>query len=64
MADDADNHTIRLLQEMRREVPDRSDDVETRIDGMTHIMTLTAGHPHDLDERVSALEVDKTSGHS
>uniref|UniRef100_UPI003B52557B hypothetical protein n=1 Tax=Roseovarius indicus TaxID=540747 RepID=UPI003B52557B len=56
MADDADNHTIKLLQEMRREISDRFDDVDTRIDGVTHILTLMAGHSHDLDARIESLE--------
>ncbi|MEQ9672981.1 MAG: hypothetical protein RLO10_00825 [Roseovarius indicus] len=56
MADDADNHTIKLLQEMRCEISDRFDDVDTRIDGVTHILTLMAGHSHDLDARIEALK--------
>ncbi|MGB7241737.1 MAG: hypothetical protein WBC93_06610 [Sulfitobacter sp.] len=56
MADDSGNHTIKLLQEMRTELRGRFDDVDTRIDGLTHIMTLMAGHSHDLDARVETLE--------
>ncbi|NOX72466.1 MAG: hypothetical protein GXP03_02175 [Alphaproteobacteria bacterium] len=63
MSDKTENHTIKLLQEMRQEinerfdaVSERFDDVDLRIDGLTHIMTLMAGHSHDLDERVERLE--------
>ena len=63
MAETPENHTIALLQEMRREmrerfdaVDERFDGVDARIDGVTHILTLMAGHSHDLDRRVEALE--------
>jgi hypothetical protein len=63
MSDKTENHTIKLLQEMRQEinaqfsdVAERFDDMNIRIDGLTHIMTLMAGHSHDLDERVERLE--------
>ena len=70
MAETPDNHTIALLQEMRREmrerfdavddrfdaIDERFDGVDARIDGLTHILTLMAGHSHDLDRRVEALE--------
>ena len=63
MADDTENHTIKLLQEMRTEmrarfdgIDERFDDIDTRIDGLTHIMTLMAGHSHDLDNRLETLE--------
>mgnify|MGYP002865778467 CR=1 FL=1 len=56
MANDAENHTVKLLQEMRKEIGERFDDVDTRIDGLTHIITLMAGYSHDIDKRVSELE--------
>jgi len=70
MAETPDNHTVALLQEMRREMRDRFDAIDTRfdgissrfdgvdarIDGLTHILTLMAAHSHDLDARVSTLE--------
>ncbi|SEK31964.1 hypothetical protein SAMN05443999_101204 [Roseovarius azorensis] len=70
MAGTPDNHTIKLLQEMRREMQEgfdaisgrfdgvdaRFDEVDARIDGVAHIMTLMAGHSHDLDTRVEMLE--------
>ena len=61
MSDNTENHTIMLLQEMRKEMRTGFDDVNTRIDGVTHILTLMAGYSHDLDRRVETLEeaVDK-----
>jgi hypothetical protein len=70
MAETPDNHTVALLQEMRREMRERFDAMDTRfdgiesrfdgvdarIDGLTHILTLMAAHSHDLDTRVSTLE--------
>ncbi|MBC7181285.1 MAG: hypothetical protein H5U14_14520, partial [Roseovarius sp.] len=58
MAETPDNHTVALLQEMRREMRERFDAIDTRfdgvdarIDGLTHILTLMAAHSHDLDGR-------------
>ncbi len=45
-------HTVKLLQEMR----ERFGDVNTHIDGLTHVVTLMAGYSHDLDERVERLK--------
>ncbi len=70
MPDTPENHTIKLLQEMRSEmreqfaqigrrfdeIDERFDGVDARIDGVTHIMTLMAGHQYALDARVEALE--------
>lgn len=70
MADDTENHTIKLLQEMRREMQDtrsemrkrfdavdeRFDDVDTRIDGLTHIVTLLAANMGGHDARLDHLE--------
>jgi len=70
MSDHTENHTIKLLQELRKEmregfdavkqrfdaVDERFDGTDARIDGLTHIMTLMAGHSHDLDERLARLE--------
>jgi hypothetical protein len=63
MADEPENHTIRLLQEMRAEmadfrraVMDGFAKVNLRIDGMTHILTLLAGVSHDHEERITRLE--------
>ncbi|MDZ7710579.1 MAG: hypothetical protein U5K36_11375 [Roseovarius sp.] len=74
MAETPENHTIALLQDMRREmrerfdaidrrfdeVEERFDGVDARIDGVTHIMTLIAGHQYALEARVETLE-DATS---
>lgn len=58
-----ENHTIHLLQQMRQEMREEFarmreefNHVNRRIDGVTHIMTLLAGHTHHLEERVSKLE--------
>ncbi|MDO5643164.1 MAG: hypothetical protein Q4G26_12375 [Paracoccus sp. (in: a-proteobacteria)] len=56
MSDTPENHTIRLLQEMRADLRKGFDDVNTRIDGLTHILTLLAAHSHTLDERIEKLE--------
>lgn len=70
MAEAPDNHIVALLQEMRREmrerfdaidtrfdgVDDRFDGVDARIEGLTHILTLMAAHSHDLGARVATLQ--------
>ena len=63
MAETPENHTIALLQDMRREMRERFDaidrrfdEVDARIDGVTHIMTLIAGHQYALETRVETLE--------
>ena len=56
MSNKTENHTIKLLQEMRAEIREQFLDLNLRMDGMSHIMTLMAGHSHDLDERVERLE--------
>ncbi len=63
MADDTENHTIKLLQEMRREINDsfqsvneRFDEVDLRIDGLTYIVTMLAGNMGGHTERLDALE--------
>jgi hypothetical protein len=56
MSDKAENNTIKLLQEMRQEISEQFDDVNIRIDGLAHILTLMAGHSDDLGGRVERLE--------
>lgn len=56
MTDNTENHTIRLLQEMREDMRGMRDDINARLDGITHIMTLMAAHSHTLDERIGKLE--------
>lgn len=65
MADEPENHTIRLLQEVRTEmrerfdkVDGRFDDLGLRVDGITHILTLLAGVSHSHEERISKLETE------
>ncbi|MER2510693.1 hypothetical protein [Amaricoccus sp.] len=66
MVDEPENHTIRLLQEMREEmragfaeVRDEFANVNLRIDGVTHILTLLAGRSHDHEERIEKLETER-----
>ena len=40
MSETPENHTIRLLQELRKEMREGFDNVNVRMDGITHIMTL------------------------
>ncbi|SIS64475.1 hypothetical protein [Paracoccus saliphilus] len=63
MSESTENHTLRLLQEMRKEMnemrqemSERFDGVDTRIDGVTHILTLLAANKHSHDDRITALE--------
>jgi hypothetical protein len=63
MADEPENHTLRLLQEMRQEMREgfaemgeRLNGVDARLDGLTHIVTLLAGHSHGLEERLTRIE--------
>lgn len=63
MTDTPENHTIRLLQEIRAEmrqgfadVNARVDDLSTRMDGMTHILVMLAADLHRQDERIEKLE--------
>ncbi|GHU05861.1 hypothetical protein FACS1894205_6470 [Alphaproteobacteria bacterium] len=48
MANEPENHTIRLLQEMRTELNSKIDDPGVRIDGVAHILTLMAGRQYAL----------------
>lgn len=56
MPDDPENHTIRLLQEMRAEMRKGFEDVNLRMDGLTHILVTLAGHIHQHEERIQRLE--------
>lgn len=56
MPDEPENHTIRLLQEMRAEMRQGFENVNLRIDGLTHILVTLAGHIHQHDERIDRLE--------
>ena len=65
MANEPENHTIRLLQEMRAEmraefarVREEFANVNLRLDGVTHILTLLAGRSHDHEQRIAKLETE------
>jgi len=70
MPDETENHILGLLREMRDEnrqfrekvrqgfakINRRFAEINLRIDGVTHIMTLLAGHIHQHEERIERLE--------
>ena len=56
MTDNVENHTIRLLQEMRDEFRQDIADLRTRIDGNTLILNMLAGHLHDHEMRLQKIE--------
>ena len=63
MNETPENHTLRLLQEMRKDLQDlRSEvnagfeNVNIRMDGIAHILTLLAGNLAHHDDRIAALE--------
>ena len=56
MAESTDNHTIELLQKMRKEVQEGFQDVNTRIDGLTNVVILLSGQLYAHDERLDTLE--------
>lgn len=59
MTDDPENHTLRLLQEMRAEMRERFAGIEQRIDGNTLILNMLAGLIHDHEQRIEAVEAHK-----
>lgn len=61
MSETPENHTIRLLQDMRKEMQEMREDLTVRIDGITHNMTLMAGHYHNVEDRLSNLEAQAKS---
>lgn len=56
MTDSPENHTIRLLQEMRSEMRELRTDLTQRIDGNTVLLNLIAGVTHDHEQRLNSLE--------
>ena len=46
---------------MRKEMQEMREDLTVRIDGITHIMTLMAGHYHNVEDRLSNLEAQAKS---
>lgn len=63
MAEEPENLTIRLLQELRAEMSEmrasmneRFDEVTLRLDGNTVLLTMLAGLVHRHEERLTKLE--------
>ena len=70
MAENTENHTIKLLQEMRQdmrefreeirdlksEVRHRFDEVDIKIGGLTHMVMLLASNMGGHEQRIDALE--------
>lgn len=71
MVEEPENHTVRLLQEMRaemregradtqalrKEVREMREDLTNRIDGNTIILNMLAGLLHNHEERTTKLEL-------
>ena len=62
MSDAPENHTIRLMQEMREEMRTGFAEINTRIDGLTHILTMLAGHIHQHGQRIEQFEETNNQG--
>ena len=56
MADEPENLTIGLLQELRKELQETRKDLTTRVDGNTLLLNMLAGGVHDHEQRIQALE--------
>jgi archaellum component FlaC len=59
MVDDGENLVIRLLREIRDrldKVEDKIDDLSVKTDGHTAILIGLGKYIHDIDERVGHLE--------
>ena len=63
MADEPENLTLRMLQEMREEsraardeARETAKDVTNRINGITVLLTMLAGMVHDHEERLTKVE--------
>ena len=56
MADDPENHMLRLLREIREEQRRNHEDLKTRIDGNTLILNFIAGVVSEHEKRLAALE--------
>ena len=64
MPENTENHMIKLLQEMRKEMKNgfadvhaRFEEVNTRIDGLTHSVTLLAANMGGHENRIIDLEL-------
>lgn len=66
MADNAENHTIKLLQEMRKEMRERFDTVDERFDGVDERFDGVDGRFDGVDARIDGLTHILTlmAGHS
>ena len=76
MADEPENLTVRLLQELRTEMREmrhdltsrvddlstRVDELSTRVDGNAVILNMLAGMWHMQDERIGKLEANQKRG--
>ncbi|MBD1206131.1 MAG: hypothetical protein H9533_18595 [Rhodobacteraceae bacterium] len=63
MSETPENHTVRLLQEMRKDMQDLRaemnagfENVNIRMDGIAHILTFLAGNLAHHEDRISAIE--------
>jgi uncharacterized protein with ATP-grasp and redox domains len=63
MADEPENLTLRILQELREEIQslreeqaDMRKDLTNRINGNTVMLGMLAGMVHDHEERIEKLE--------
>jgi len=66
MADEAENHTLAILREIRADIADIKGDIaemkgdivdlRTRVDGDTIILNIVAGYVRDHDARIEALK--------
>ncbi|MBB4211944.1 hypothetical protein EV659_10782 [Rhodothalassium salexigens DSM 2132] len=66
MADEPENHTLRLLQEIRETLEDMRKDISSlreeiadlrlRVDGNTLVLNMVAGVTADHEARIEALE--------
>ena len=55
MADTPDNHTVALLQEMRREMRERFDAIDTRFDGIDSRFDGVDDRFDGVDARIDGL---------
>ena len=55
MADEPENHALRLLGEMRQEMREGFEGMGARIDGLTHSVTMLASYSHGLEERLTRI---------
>ncbi len=63
MSEEPENHTVRLLQEMRAEMremrsnfSDRFDELSLKVDGNTVLLNMVAGVAAGHERRIGAIE--------